>query len=151
MTGRWLRPLTVAALVVVPLVAITPAATATTCPTTINGIRIHCMTVRPHTGLVGGQRVRVHSQHYKPYATVAVSMCRPRIRHYSDCDSSTTMYVRANKYGSWTFLRYPVKKYLHLGDGTSRTCNRRGNCAIGAASPIPKPTDASVRVVYFKG
>jgi hypothetical protein len=143
MTHRWLRPLTVAALVVVvPLAAATPSAGQSR-PT------IHKETVTPDTGLVNGQRVKVHSQHYKPHAVVAVSMCRVKISTYNDCDSSTTTYVKADSSGSWT-LKYSVKKYLHLGDGTKLTCNSSGNCTIGAASPIPTPTDASKARVYFK-
>ena len=98
------------------------------------------ITVTPATGLVGGQTVTVHGDHFTPFQSAFLFECKPRAVTVFGCSiynrRSPGARVEVGPSGSFDVAFQVRPRWYYLPRGTTRNC-RLERCAIGALSFTP--------------
>lgn len=105
------------------------------------------ITVTPATGLLGGQTVTVHGDHFTPFQFAFVFECKPRAVTVFGCSiynrRSPGARVEVGPSGSFDVDFQVRPRWYYLPRGTTRNC-RLERCAIGALSFTPFTFDAAL-------
>ena len=98
------------------------------------------ITVTPATGLVGGQVVSVHGEHFTPYQDVVLVECKPRAVTVYSCGiyrrASPSARVDVGPSGAFDVDFRVRPRWYYEPRGNDRNCHLE-RCAIGAFSLTP--------------